>query len=372
MLEHCQIVVKLGTAALTKGTLNLSRSQMQQMVEQIAKLHAQGKKLIVISSGAVAAGRELMPRSKEDGFVPSKQMLAAVGQVQLMRVWTELFAQYNIIVGQVLLTRGDFSNRQRYLNVRDTFLSMLHHRIIPIVNENDTVVIHETRVGDNDNLSALVANMVAADLLILLTDQKGLYTQDPRTHKDAALIEEVARIDDSVFSLAKGSSSQLGTGGMYTKVEAALLATQSGTQTVIASYEEKRVLERLAAKERVGTLFLAQTSWRESRKRWLLSEKIQGTLQVDQGAADKLSHHGASLLAAGIVKTSHPFERGATVRIVDPEQKPIAVGLSNYTSEEIAQLIGVHSGEIESKLGYSWGSEIVHRDNMTLIKKNQS
>lgn len=362
------IVVKLGTSTLTHGTENLSRRHMLELARQMAILHEEGKKIVVVSSGAIAAGREVLPKHKSEKLLPSKQMLSAVGQGRLMQVWAEIFSMFGLVVGQVLLTRGDFSNRLRYLNVRDTFLSLLQHRVIPIVNENDTVATYETRVGDNDNLSAHVANMVAADLLMLLTDQQGLYTADPRTHANAELIPVVSRIDEKIFALAKGSGTLLGTGGMYTKVEAALLATQGGARTVIASSSLPNVVLSVAHGKQVGTLFLAQTTWRESRKRWLLSEKTQGTLHVDAGAADKILNHGASLLAAGIVATSNTFDRGATVQVVDKEGRPIAVGLSNYSSDEIQKLIGLHSQKIEESLGYSYGSEILHRDNMTLLK----
>lgn len=299
--------------------------------------------------------------------MPFKQMLAAVGQPFLMQTWAELFAIFEIPVGQVLLTRSDFSNRQRYLNARDTLHALLHHRVVPIVNENDTVSTDEIKVGDNDNLSALVSNLVAADLLILLTDQKGLYTADPRSHPEAKLIPVVDHIDASILALAGESVTGLGTGGMITKLEAARMATQSGTSTVIASSALPDIINKIIRGEGVGTLFRASATSRESRKRWLLSEKPSGIIYIDQGAVEQLSSKGASLLPVGISKVAKAFERGAIVQLVSPEGEPIGVGMTNYSSQEIEKLIGKQTGQIEELLGYTCGDEIVHRDNMSLI-----
>ncbi|MBJ7448836.1 MAG: glutamate 5-kinase [Parachlamydiales bacterium] len=361
-----QIVIKLGTSSLTNGTKNLSRSQMLEYVRQIAKLHKAGHRIVMTSSGAIAAGREVISNTKTDSSLPSKQMLAAVGQVRLMEIWTQLFGLFDIPVGQILLTRGDFSNRQSYLNVRDTLWALLRQGIIPIVNENDTVATHETRVGDNDNLSALIANMVAADLLVLLTDQEGLYTADPRTNPDASLIHVVDKIDDSIWALAKGAVSGLGTGGMTTKLEAALLATKSGTSTVIAKAQKAHVLDSIVDGKNVGTLFKSKSTPQESRKRWLISEKAQGQLEIDSGAYDRMTQHGASLLPVGLVKVIGNFERGAVVHIHTVNQPAFGVGLTSYSSDELKLLIKAQTAEIEQRLGYTYGPEIVHRDNFVL------
>lgn len=369
-----KLVIKLGTSTLTRGTKQLSRRYMLEIVHQIVHLREQGKQIVLVTSGAVAAGRELLGHPTIERYWPSKQMFASVGQGRLMQIWADLFGLFSVHVGQLLLTRGDFSNRGRYLNIRDTLHCLLQHQVLPIINENDTVATKDIRVGDNDNLAALVANLIAADRLILLTDQKGLYTADPRHDQNAKLIPVVEHIDNSILSLAGGASSSLGlgTGGMMTKIQAAHLASQSGTSTIIASAATPNVLFEIAEGKSVGTLFLAETTRRESRKRWLLSEKHQGTIYIDEGAVQKLRYGGASLLAVGILRTSSSFERGAIVQLVSSSGNPIAVGMANYGSQEIQKLIGSHSKHIEDILGYSHGTEIIHRDNMTRIKIKES
>lgn len=363
-----KMVVKVGTSALTQGGKKISRRYMLGLVQQLAYLQAQGMQIVLVSSGAIAAGREVLHFPKVDRSLPSKQMFSSIGQVKLMQTWSELFSLFELYVGQVLLTRDDLSHRKRYLNARDTLHCLLKHNVIPIINENDTLATAEIRVGDNDNLAALVANLIEADLVILLTDQEGLYTADPRLNSDAKLIPLVTRIDESIFALAGGSSTSLGTGGMNTKIEAAQIASQCGTRTIIASASRPNVLVDLVLGQQIGTLFLEETSSRESRKRWLLSEKRKGMIHVDTGAAVKITHHGASLLSSGIVKTAQSFERGATVEIISPEGQPIAVGITNYGSREVERLIGKQSSGIEAILGYSYGPEIIHRTNMTRIK----
>lgn len=371
MNEYHKIVVKFGTSSLTHNTKKLSRRHILEFVRQVAQLHESGIEVVIVTSGAIAAGREVIDLNLADRSVPLKQMFAAIGQGRLMQVWSEMFALYEIIVGQVLLVRDDFSNRKRYLNMRDTLSSLLEHRIIPIINENDAVITEEIKVGDNDNLSALVANLISADLLVLLTDQQGLFTSDPRHNAQAELISVVPNIDDSIRALAGGASkaSGLGTGGMITKIEAAYLATQSGTPTVIASAWTSDVLLDIAQGKAQGSLFLAKTTPRESRKRWLLSKKAEGMIIIDKGAEEKLCKKGASLLPAGIIKVISTFERGAIVKISSEENDPLAIGVSNYSNEEIDKLKKVKSNQIEKILGYSYGPEIVHRDNMTLLAK---
>lgn len=363
-----KIVVKVGTSTLTQGGQKLSRRYMLGLVQQIVHLQNQGIKVVLVSSGAIAAGRELLNFPKVDRSLPSKQMFSSIGQVKLMQTWSELFALYELNVGQVLLTRDDFSDRRRYLNARDTMDCLLKHHVIPIINENDTVATKEIRVGDNDNLSALVANLIEADTVILLTDQEGLFTADPRINKDAKLIPVVKRIDKSIFDLAGGSSTNLGTGGMTTKIEAAQIASQSGTRTIIALSSRPNVLIDLAGGQQIGTLFLEEITSRESRKRWLLSEKRRGKIQVDAGAASKIMHSGASLLSSGITSTTSAYERGEIVEVIDPSGEPIAIGITNYDSSEIQQLLGKQSSSIEDILGYSYGPEMIHRTNMTRIK----
>jgi len=367
MTKHQRIIIKLGTSSLTNGTQKLSRRSMLEFARQIAIIHEAGIQVVIVTSGAIACGREALGRSKKDFSVNQKQMLSAIGQVKLMQTWSELFSLFDIPVGQVLLTRGDFNNRKRYLNVRDTLLALLHERAIPIINENDTVATLEIKVGDNDNLSALAANLVAADLLVLLTDQQGLFDADPRSNPDAKLIGKVEHIDEQIFQLAGGTSTNLGTGGMFTKIQAAKMATQSGTPTVIASSAMENIILRLAKGEHIGTYFHAKITPHENKKRWLLSMKPEGNIFVDEGAGHRLCKQGASLLSVGISGISETFERGAVVQLLSHEGKPLALGISNYSSQEIQKLIGEQSKKIEDCLGYTVGNEIVHRDNMALL-----
>jgi glutamate 5-kinase len=363
------IIIKLGTSVLTSGTRKIDRRRILELTRQAVALREAGHRVIIVSSGAIAAGRELLnyPTFEKDRLVSAKQMLAAVGQGRLIQIYSDLFAIFGVPVGQVLLTRGDLANRTGYLNARETFLTLLEHRVVPIVNENDTIATEEIKVGDNDNLSALVANLIDADLLILLTDQQGLYDSDPRRHPAAKLISRVERLDESVFALAGGSSTGLGTGGMITKLQAAQLAGRSGTTTVIAAGALPDVLTQIVAGQTIGTTIMPAIPHRESRKRYILAEKAQGFLYIDAGASARLRVGGASLLPVGLTRVEGEFERGAPVQIAGPEG-PLAAGLANYASNEARQLIGVKSAAIEGLLGYSYGDEIVHRDNLTLFE----
>lgn len=362
------LAVKIGTSSLTAGSSSLKRPLMLDIVRQIAALRQQGWQLLLVTSGAVAAGRHVLHPTHSARSLPAKQMLSAIGQVALMQTWRDLFAIWEIPIGQLLLTRGDLSVRARFLNVRDTLQALLAHAVLPIINENDSVATDEIKVGDNDNLAALVANVIAADMLVLLTDQRGLLQADPRQNPQAALIPLVEKIDASTYALVGRSASSQGTGGMTTKLQAAQLATQGGTTTIIAAATEKDVLLRLANGERLGTTFLPQVTARESRKRWLLAETVQAAISIDAGAAQKLLSQGASLLPAGIsgVPAAAHFERGAIIQLINPEGQKIAVGITNYSSAEIKQIIGLHSKAIIDALGYSYGEEVIHRDNMAI------
>jgi glutamate 5-kinase len=363
-----RIVIKVGTSVLTDGTRHLSRQHMLGIIQQAARLHQAGHEIILVSSGAVAAGRERLNFPDFGRSVPTKQMLAAVGQSRLMQIYGELFDIFQIVVAQVLLTRDDLGNRTRFLNARDTLLTLIDRRIIPVINENDTTATHEIRIGDNDNLSALVASLVEADLLILLTDQPGLFTADPRQDKDAQLIERVERIDEETWAKAGGTATGLGTGGMVTKLQAAQVASRSGVPTRIASGREPDVLGRILSGEGVGTHFEAATSPLESRKRWLLLEKTHGVVTVDAGAARKLLSGGASLLPVGITSVVDEFSRGETLSVIAPDGKEIAHGLTSYDSADIRKLCGVNSTLIPEILGYSYGDAVIHRNNMVLLK----
>lgn len=361
-----RLVFKIGTSSLTGGTPALDRARMLEFVQQVARLHKIGHQVVVVTSGAQAAGRERLNWPTLDRSVPAKQMLSAVGQSHLMHFYSEMFDIFSIAVAQVLLTRDDLTHRTRYLNARDAMLALIDRRIIPIVNENDTIATKEIRVGDNDNLSALVASTVDADMLVLLTDQHGLFTADPRKDPNAKLIDEVDRIDDSIYALAGGSGTRLGTGGMITKIEAAHTATRAGVTCVIANGAEPDVLARVVRGERLGTRFRAAADLPESKKRWLLTDKPHGTLQVDAGAAKILVERKVSLLPVGVTHVFGHFERGETVMIVNPEGRKIAHGLSNYDSDDLSRICGVKSDKIIDILSYTYG-EAIHRDNLVMM-----
>lgn len=362
-----RLVVKVGTSTLTGGTPNLNRPRMLEFVQQVARLHQHNHELIVVSSGATAAGRERLKFPDLGRSVPAKQMLSAVGQGLLMHHYSAMFDIFDIAVAQVLLTRDDLDHRTRYLNARDTLLTLIERRIIPIINENDTVAISDIRVGDNDNLSAMVASAVRADLLLLLTDQAGLFTADPRKDPNAQLIPVVERIDETTYALAGGSGTRLGTGGMTTKIEAAHFASRAGITTVIASGTLPDVIARVVAGEPLGTRFLPVTNTPESRKRWLLTDKPQGAVYVDAGAARALLNRKASLLPVGVTRVTGGFERGATVSIYDPKGLEIAHGMCNYAFHELCQLVGVKSERISEILGYTYGDYVIHRNDMMML-----
>jgi glutamate 5-kinase len=362
-----RVVIKIGTSVLTNGTPSLHRQRMLEVAQQAARAHHEGHEVILVSSGAVAAGRERLGFPELGRSVPAKQMLSAVGQSRLMQMYSELFDIFQIVVAQVLLSGEDLSDRTRHLNIRDTLANLLEHRIIPIINENDTTATHEIRVGDNDNLSAMVAGVIEADLLILLTDQPGLFTADPRFDTAAELIAEVPRINDDTWAIAGGAGTTLGTGGMTTKLQAAQLAGRSGVTTIIASGKTTDIITRLLAGDTLGTRFPAQTTHMESRKRWLLMEKPRGNLYVDAGASKKLQTGGASLLPVGITRVTRDFERGAVVAVFSPEGREIAHGLTNYGSEDLKKICGVKSSQIIDLLGYSYGDAVIHRNNMVVM-----
>ncbi|MFN8482804.1 MAG: glutamate 5-kinase [Anaerolineae bacterium] len=366
-MHYHRVVVKLGTNVLTAGGPRLSRPRIVDLVRQVACLHGEGVEVVVVSSGAVLAGRERLDLYARVRGIPLKQMLAAVGQGRLMQLYAQLFDLYDIPVAQALLTRVDLADRTRYLNARNTLLALLERRVVPIVNENDVVGVDEIRIGDNDNLSALVANLIDADLLVMLTDAAGLFTADPRKHPDATLIPVVEHIDDSVRALAGGAVTGRGTGGMITKIQAADLATRAGTATIVAAGAAPDVLLRLAAGEALGTLFVATANRMESRKRWILTDPLRGELLVDNGAVRALREGGKSLLPAGVVEVRGDFARGATVKVVDGEGRDIARGITLYNSADLRLIKGRKSAEIETHLGYDYGAEVIHRNDLVLL-----
>ena len=370
-MPYHRIVAKFGTGLLTGGSERLDQDIMSSLVSQAAQLHNQGLEVIIVSSGAIASGRHKLGLTKRVKGIPFKQVLASVGQYRLMGLYEQLFSQYDITVAQALLAKADLLDRASYLNARNTLLALLELRVLCIVNENDVVAVdelHETIFGDNDNLSAMVANLIDADLLMILTDTAGLYTADPQRDPHARLISQVERIDSEIERLAAETYSSLGTGGMITKIEAAKLATASGVTVVIADGREPDVILRLARGEASGTRFLPTSSKRESRKRWMLSGlSTKGKLVVDSGAALALKKQNRSLLAAGIRSIEGEFQRGDIVNIYDPEGSRIGCGITNYSSADIKVIKGAHSGKIVTLLGYDYGSEVVHRNNLVVL-----
>jgi glutamate 5-kinase len=372
-LKYGRIVAKFGTNVLTAGTDRLDVELMSSLVGQVAELRKRGAGVLVVTSGAIAAGRHrlgLHDSKKDRKDIPFRQVLAAVGQTDLMQTYQELFTKHGVTIAQTLLTRRDLADRLGYLNARNTLLAMLELGVVPIINENDVVAVDEiegAKIGDNDNLSALVANLVDADLLALLTDIAGLYTADPRSHPEAELIPRVDRIDAAVEALAGKTLSARSIGGMATKIQAAKLATGGGTDMFIAAGKEPDVLVRLASGEQVGTYFPAAADRMESRKRWMLAGlSVKGNIIVDEGAARVLRERKTSLLPAGVREVEGSFERGDAVAIAGPDGR-IACGIANYSSEEIARIQGLRSERIEEVLGHHYGSEVVHRDNLVLL-----
>jgi glutamate 5-kinase len=364
-----RLVVKVGTNTLTAGGESLSHDQMTALVRQVARLVADGHQVAVVSSGAIVAGRQALkaPRATRRRDIPFKQVLAAVGQAKLMQAWDQLFAAEHMIVAQTLLTRSDLADRQGYLNARNTLLALLDEQVVPIVNENDVVATEEIKFGDNDNLSALVANLIDADLLILLTDQEGLFTADPRRNATATLIPEVRVITEEIIAVAAGAGTVRGSGGMATKIQAARLATESGVTVLVAAGTADNVLIRAVEGDAVGTRFPSNRTRMESRKRWILSGLAgKASAQIDEGAVAALKK-GRSLLPAGIVEVKGRFDRGDSVNIVGPEGKAVACGVANYGAADLDRIKGCRSTAIGQILGYHLGDEVIHRNNVVML-----
>jgi glutamate 5-kinase len=372
-LPYQRIVVKLGTRLLTGGSNHLDHEVMSRLVDQIARLHEKSVEPILVSSGAIASGRHKLGLSKNIRGIPFKQVLASVGQSRLMNTYERLFERHNITVAQALLTKADLSDRAGYLNARNTLLALIELRVICIVNENDVISIDEikeAKFGDNDNLSAMVANLVDADLLMILTDIGGLYTADPTRDHNAKLVPLVTKIDANIKKLGAATRSNVGTGGMITKIEAAALATASGVHVVIADGREPDVITRLAAGERIGTHFPPAVTNLESRERWMLSGLCtRGKLIIDTGAALALKKQNRSLLSAGIQKAEGKFSRGDIVAIYDSEGTHLGCGITNYSSGDIGIIKGSRSDKIASLLSFDYGPEVVHRNNLALLER---
>jgi glutamate 5-kinase len=370
-LHYQRIVTKFGTSLLTGGSDRLEPDMMTNLVRQLAELHKKKVELAVVTSGAVACGRHKLGLSKKYKDIPVKQVLSSVGQSHLMYTYETLFNHYDINIAQALLTRAVLIDRAGYLNARNTLLALIELGVIGIINENDVVAIDEiqgTRFGDNDNLSAMVANLIDADLLIILSDIEGLFTADPGVDSNARLIPEVRKIDEKIFALAGGSRGGLGTGGMYTKLQAAKMATACGITVIICKGSEPDVMLRLAAGENIGTRFLPAANKLESRERWMLAGlSAKGKLIVDEGAVAALNEQHGSLLAAGIQEVEGVFVRGDLVNVFDSVGNRLGSGITNYGSEDISKIKGQHSRKIAGLLGYDYGAEVIHRNNLIIL-----
>ena len=360
-----RIVVKVGTSTITHETGLINYEMMNKVVEQISNLTNRGYEVILVSSGAVGAGLGILNDMKRPMTIPEKQAAASVGQVTLIHLYQKMFLEYSQNISQILLTKSDIEDRERYLNIRNVFFELLKRKVIPIINENDTVITDEIKVGDNDTLSALVANLIDADLLILLSDIDGLYDSNPNEDKNANLIRKVIDVNE-VMPYAKDSSSSQGTGGMITKLNAGKIANAYGSHMIIANGKTKFVLNRIMDCEEIGTLFVKNKNLVSARRQWIgFNSKVAGTLIIDNGAKKAILNN-KSLLPIGIKKIDGIFKRGETVSIVDENENEIARGLSNFDSGSLLKIIGLNSNKIVDILGYKDSNDVVHIDNMMI------
>jgi len=366
---HCRrIVVKVGSSLVTNQGAGLDALAIASWARQIAALHENGCEVVLVSSGAIAEGMQRLGWKQRPSAVHELQAAAAVGQMGLVQVYESCFREHGLRAAQVLLTHADLVDRERYLNARSTLRTLLTLRVIPVINENDTVVTDEIKFGDNDTLGALVANLIEADALVILTDQSGLYSADPRKHADARLLDTAQAGDPALEAMAGGAGSHIGRGGMITKVLAARRAARSGAHTFIASGHEPDVLPRLLRGENIGTLLIATALPLDARKQWLADHlQVSGKLKLDAGAVRALRVDGKSLLPIGVIEVGGEFARGEVVALLDERGNDIARGLVNYSAAEARRIAHRASHEIEGILGYVDEPELVHRDNLVLL-----
>lgn len=363
-----RVVVKVGSSLVTNEGKGLDHAALARWAEQIVQLVESGKQVVLVSSGAIAEGLQRLGWSKRPKALNELQAAAAVGQMGLVQAYESIFRQHGLHAAQVLLTHEDLADRTRYLNARTTLLTLLDLRVVPVINENDTVSTDEIKLGDNDTLGALVTNLIEADCLIILTDQKGLYTADPRKHPDAQFVHEARAGDPELERMAGGAGSNVGTGGMLTKILAAKRAARSGAHTLIAWGREENVLLRMAQGELVGTQLIAQEATLAARKQWMADHlQMRGRLILDDGAAKALAAGGKSLLPVGVKAVEGEFERGEVIACVNHEGHEIARGLVNYSATEARRIAGKPTSEIESLLGYVDEPELIHRDNLVRL-----
>jgi glutamate 5-kinase len=363
-----RVVIKIGSQILSSSE-GIEENRLRGLVRDLAELHERKKEIVVVSSGAVAAGMTRLGRKERPKTIPEKQALAAVGQIKLMALYERAFAKFDKSIAQVLLTADDLANRQRYINAKHTFQVLLESSIIPIVNENDTVAVEEMKFGDNDHLSALVATLLEADLLVVLSDVEGVYDKDPHAHRDAQLISLISEARGISRAIGGASMSAVGTGGIVTKLGAAEEAAAAGIPTVIASGLQSGVLEKVFdSKEQIGTLILAEQDRLPSRKHWIAYNlKPSGEIVVDQGAQDAVVQKGKSLLPSGLKEVRGAFGVGECVRCLDLAGKEFARGLVNYSAQELNRIRGLHTSRIEKVLGYKAYEEIIHRDDLVVL-----
>ncbi|HEX7813405.1 MAG TPA: glutamate 5-kinase [Burkholderiales bacterium] len=363
-----RLVVKVGSSLVTNAGQGLDHQALARWAEQIAELKHRKKQVVLVSSGAVAEGMQRLGWKRRPNALHELQAAAAVGQMGLVEAYESCFRRHGLHTAQILLTHEDLSDRKRYLNARSTLRTLLELNVVPIINENDTVATDEIRFGDNDTLAALVTNLIEADALVILTDQPGLYTRDPRRHQDAEFVHEGKAGDPALEKMAGGVGSHVGSGGMLTKILAAKRAARSGAATIIASGREPDVLLRLAQGEPIGTQLLAETMTLAARKQWLADHlQVRGKLSLDEGAVKALKVDGKSLLPIGVYELGGQFERGEVVSCLDPQGREIARGLVNYSAVETAKILKSPSQEIEARLGYIDEPELIHRDNLVLL-----
>ena len=367
--EAKRIVIKVGSSTITHGLSGRNFAQIDRLAKEMADLQNQGKEIILVTSGAVAVGVKKLNLKEKPKTVPEKQAAAAVGQGVLMHTYEKTFAEYGQIVAQILLTPVEALNRTRYTNARNTFFALINQGVIPIVNENDVVAVDELKFGDNDSLSAIVAGIVDADLVIILSDVDGLYTANPTNDPDAKLVSVVEDITPEILASAGGAGSSVGTGGMYTKIQAAKIATTSGINLVIASGSEKYAMQQIVDGKDVGTLFLSKENRLKLRKRWIaFGSKTTGKIKVDRGCQKAIKREGAcSILPAGIVSVEGKFEVGATVSVIGENGKELARGLTHYPSCDIDKIKGLKTNELETVLFHKTFNEVIHRDDLVVM-----
>ena len=363
-----RLIVKVGSSLVTNDGKGLDHLAIAKWAEQIAHLRTLGKEVVLVSSGAIAEGMQRLGFEKRPTGIHELQACAAVGQMGLVQIYETSFRAHHLRTAQVLLTHADLADRERYLNARSTLFTLLKFGVIPIINENDTVVTDEIKFGDNDTLGALVTNLIEGDALIILTDQRGLYTADPRRDPQARFVDEAQAGDPALEAMAGGAGTGIGRGGMLTKILAAKRAATSGAHTVIAWGREDSVLSRLAAGEAIGTQLTAQTAQLTARKQWMADHlQTAGSVILDDGAVTKLTDHGKSLLPIGVVEVSGEFGRGDVITCVSAQGRAVARGITNYSSSEPRRILRRPSSEIESILGFVEEPELIHRDNMVLL-----